>query len=155
MLINSGWEGAQLWIGIAISYFGVVLLLSSFASRVRPHLLGQERLLLRWGIHEQLSVPVPQMCSVTRGAAPPGTDTPFTVPGTGKGSVTVSLYRPLHVLNDQPSSSITADHITFPVDDEGRVLEVINNRLLPAGSRPTALPESSHDGQADPEDGSR
>jgi ABC-type multidrug transport system fused ATPase/permease subunit len=115
-------------LGVACLYVGLLLLTFGLASKVRPHLVGDRRLAIRWGLDDEVCVGVEQLRSATLASG--DDDLPaFRVPATGQGVIVLDLDGPVTVPTPRPGRTDLAHRLAVPVDDPGAALAVLNERL--------------------------
>ncbi|MFE7531313.1 hypothetical protein ACFU7Y_37245 [Kitasatospora sp. NPDC057542] len=126
---GAGWLVA----GALLVYGAVVLLALGLASRARPHVLRADRLLVRWGMYQELEIPlgaVRRLDKVARAPGRPerdGAGDRFVVPGAGREALTVELGEPVEVAGrwgvKRPVMSVL-----LPVDDAGAAVRSVAAR---------------------------
>jgi hypothetical protein len=113
------------WIalGCTLLYGAVLTAAVGVASKVRPHVLRGDILLVRWGLHRELAVPLVSAGSVcadrpTRGMRSGKTSDGFPVPGSGRERVVLQLDEPVAVPARLGRQRLVKT-ITIPVDEGG------------------------------------
>ena len=121
-------------VGSILLYVALLTTAVGLASKVRPHVLRGDSLLVRWGLHQELEVPVGSVGSIEverpqrsrrRGDSAPDR---FAIPAAGRQRVVLGLAVPIAV----PTSfgrRRYAKTVLLPVDDASSVLLAIQAGL--------------------------
>jgi hypothetical protein len=109
-------------LGIILVYVSVLTATVGLASKVRPHVLRGDVLLVRWGLHQELEVPLGTVASIDaerpqRGRKHADTEADyFSVPTSGRELVAIWLDEPITVPTRLGRHMLTRT-ILLPVDD--------------------------------------
>lgn len=100
--------GASLVTGVGVNAFTLVggLLLEygaaaaaafALAGRVRPHTVGEGRIVLRWGTHQGVDIPLESVTGVETASAAAPSESQFRVPGRAAEALVLRLSKPVEV----------------------------------------------------------
>jgi hypothetical protein len=116
---------------LGLGYPSVATAVISQVGRVRPHLVRSSTLLVRWGLHQDVSVDLRSIRSVREGepGARQGRDHLVRIPGGRGRTVTVQLADPVAVPT-RWGAPRPATHIALPVDDPQSAVAAIATHLV-------------------------
>ncbi|AZM57361.1 hypothetical protein DMA15_36385 [Streptomyces sp. WAC 01529] len=123
-------------LGVVLLYAALLTATMGLAAGVRPHLLRADGLVVRWGLHHELEIPLATVRSITLEQPARGrpkddiTSDRFTVPASGREQVAVVCEEPVEV-PARWGARRPAQTIVVPVDDSKAVLAYITR---PAGA---------------------
>jgi hypothetical protein len=118
--LGSGLPGRVL--GILLLYAAVLTTAVGLASKVRPHVLRDGYLLVRWGLHHELALPLGSVRAIDLGGRQRGrrraeaASDEFTVPASGRDLVVVRLGEPVAAPTRLGHQRL-AQTILLPVDE--------------------------------------
>ncbi|MGV9882244.1 hypothetical protein [Streptomyces sp. NPDC003006] len=114
-------------LGVILLYAALLTATMGLAGGVRPHLLRAESLIVRWGLHHELEIPLSTVRSITLEQPAQGqpregaTSDRFIVPASGREQVTVLCEEPVEV-PIRWGARRPARTIVVPVDDAKSML---------------------------------
>jgi hypothetical protein len=121
-------------LGIILVYASVLTTAVGLASNVRPHVLRGEVLLVKWGLHQELEVPLGSVRSIAveraqRARRRPDPDANcFPVPASGRELVVIGLDEPIAVPTRLGRQKL-AQTILLPVDEGSLSAAAITTQL--------------------------
>ena len=130
-----GFASGVPWIvlGFILLYAALLTAAVGTASKVRPHVLRDGTLLVKWGLHHELAVPLASVSSI-------GMERPkrvrraglardlFAVPGSGRELVVIRLDEPVAV-STRLGRQRLAETILLPVDEGSPAAAAITTQL--------------------------
>jgi hypothetical protein len=121
-------------LGIILVYASVLTAAVGLASKVRPYVLRGDVLLVRWGLHQELEVPLGSVRSIDaerpqrgRGRADTEADC-FSVPTSGRELVAIRLDEPIAVPT-RLGRQMLAQTFLLPVDEGSLSAAAITTQL--------------------------